>query len=80
MGGTRPAALNQVPQSILRDGELHSILLLLQFISGALNVKADALSRQNQNQILGSEWTLCQQVVDDLLHQWPAMVFCLPPT
>ena len=33
---------------------------------------ADSLSRKGQ--IIGSEWTLCQDVVDKLLRTWPANV------
>ena len=43
-----------------------------QFIMGSSNVTADALSRPNQ--VIGSEWTLHQEVVDQLVHRWPAMI------
>ena len=39
---------------------------------GSSNVTADALSRPNQ--VIGSEWTLHQEVVDQLVHRWPAVV------
>ena len=39
---------------------------------GSSNVTADALSRPNQ--VIGSEWTLHQEVVDQLVHKWPAMI------
>ena len=71
-GGTRSATLNTVAQGIIRFCERNSILLMPQFVPGKLNVKADALSRQNQ--ILGAEWTLCQEVVDQLIHKWPCIV------
>ena len=43
-----------------------------QFIQGSLNTRADLLSRPNL--VIGSEWTLHHQVVQDLLHQWPAII------
>ena len=43
-----------------------------QFIMGKHNVLADALSRPNQ--ILGSEWTLKQEVFGDLCRRWPASI------
>ena len=36
------------------------------------HVTADALSRPNQ--VIGSEWTLHQEVVDQLVHKWPAVI------
>ena len=68
LGGTRSSSLNSVAQSILRFCETQNILLLLQFIPGSLNVLADALSRSNQ--VLGLEWTLCQEVFRDLQKRW----------
>ena len=49
-----------------------SIRLLPQFIPGHLNVLANSLSRRFQ--VLGSEWTLCQEAVRDLLRRWPANI------
>ena len=71
-GGTRLSTLNAVAQEFLRLYEAHSIRLLPQFIPGHLNVLADSLSRRSQ--VLGSEWTLCPQVVRDLLRRWPANI------
>ena len=48
------------------------ITLLPQFIQGSLNTRADLLSRPNL--VIGSEWTLHQEVVQDLLHQWLAFI------
>ena len=42
------------------------------FFQGSLNTRADLLSRPNL--VIGSEWTLHQEVVQDLLHQWPAII------
>ena len=39
---------------------------------GSSNVTADILSRPNQ--VIGSEWTLHQEVVDHLVHKWPAVI------
>ena len=52
--------------------ESRHIRLLPQCIMGSSNVTADALSRPNQ--VIGSEWTLHQEVVDQLVHRWPAMI------
>ena len=71
-GGTRSQVLNDIAQRIFRKCEEWSITLLPQFIPGKLNVMADTLSRRNQT--LGSEWTLHQEVVDDLIHRWPANI------
>ena len=71
-GGTRSSSLNAVAQELLRLCESQSVRLLPQFIPGHLNVLADALSHRSQ--VLGSEWTLCPQVVSELLRRWPATV------
>ena len=39
---------------------------------GSSNVTADALSCPNQ--VIGSEWALHQEVVDHLVHKWPAVI------
>ena len=49
---------------------------LLQFIQDSLDTRADLLSRPILG--IGSEWTLHQQVVQDLLHQWPAIIDIFP--
>ena len=56
------------------------ITLLPQFIQGSLNMRADLLSQPNL--VIGSEWTLHQEVVQDLLHQWLAFIdlFATSPT
>ena len=63
-----------VPQSegdspVGRIHEDHSASLVIQ---GSLNTRADLLSRPNL--VIGSEWTLHQEVVQDLLRQWPAII------
>ena len=71
-GSTRSSTLNKVTQELLRLCEAHSIRLLPQFVPGHLSVLADSLSRRNQ--VLGSEWTLCPQAVEELLRRWPATI------
>ena len=71
-GGTRSATLNSVAQSILRLCESQGVRLLPQFVPGKLNVLADSLSRGSQ--VLGSEWTLCQEVCRDLFCCWPVNI------
>ena len=71
-GGTFSSALNSTAREVLLWAESRRIRLLPQFIMGSSNVTADALSRPNQ--VIGSEWTLHQEVVDQLVHRWPAMV------
>ena len=65
-GGTFSSTLNATAREILLWAENRRIRLLPQFIMGSSNVTADALSRPNQ--VIGSEWTLHQEVVDQLVH------------
>ena len=71
-GGTRSSTLNSVAQAILRLCEANYVLLLPQFVPGKLNVIADSLSCDSQ--VLGSEWTLCQEVCRDLFRCWPVII------
>ena len=71
-GGTFSSTLNAKAREILLWAENHRVRLLPQFIMGSSNVTADALSRPNQ--VIGSEWTLHQEVVDHLVHKWPAVI------
>ena len=71
-GGTRSQVLFLKAREILLWIESMEITILPQFIQGALNTRADLLSRPNL--VIGSEWTLHQEVVQDLLHQWPAII------
>ena len=59
-------------QLLLRWAESHQILLLPQFVRGTHNVVADSLLRPNE--VIGSEWTLAQEVVDQVVHRWPANI------
>ena len=71
-GGTFSSTLNSTAREVLLWAESRHIRLFPQFIMGSSNVTADALSRPNQ--VIGSEWTLHQEVVDQLVHRWPAMI------
>ena len=71
-GGTRSSFLNSIAQRILRWAEDLSVVISPQFIMGKHSVLADALSRPNQ--ILGSEWTLKQEVFGDLCRRWPVSI------
>ena len=72
LGVTRSQVLFLKPREILRWVEFMKITLLPQFIQGSLNTRADLLSRPSL--VIGSVWTLHQEVVQDLLHQWPAII------
>ena len=71
-GGTFSSTLNATAREVLLWAENHRVRLLPQFIMGSSNVTADALSRPNQ--VIGSEWTIHQEVVDQLVHKWPAVI------
>ena len=71
LGGTRSQVLFLKAREILLWVESMKITLLPQFIQGSLNTRADLLSRPNL--VIGSEWTLHQEVVQDL-HQWLAII------
>ena len=71
-GGTFSSTLNATAREILLWAETNRVRLLPQFIMGSSNVTADILSRPNQ--VIGSKWTLHQEVVDHLVHKWPAVV------
>ena len=71
-GGTHSSLLNSIAQRILRWAENLPVVISPQFIMGKHNVLADALSRPNQ--ILGSEWTLKQEVFRDLRKRWPVSI------
>ena len=72
LGGTRSPVLFLKAREILLWVESMKITLLPQFIQGSLNTRADLLSRPSL--LIGSEWTLHQEVVLDLLHQWLAII------
>ena len=71
-GGTHSSLLNSIAQRILRWAENLPVVISPQFIMGKHNVLADSLSRPNQ--ILGSEWTLKQEVFRDLCKRWPVSI------
>ena len=72
LGGTRSRVLFLKAREILLWVESMEITLLPQFIQGSLNTRADLLSRPNL--VIESEWTLHQEVVQDLLHLWLAII------
>ena len=59
-------------ENSLRWAENLPVVISPQFIMGKHNVLADSLSRPNQ--ILGSEWTLKQEVFRDLCKRWPVSI------
>ena len=63
--------LNAEAQLLLRWTKTMGVTLLPQFIMGVKNAVADSLSRRHQ--VLGSEWTLAQDVVDKLRRRWPLL-------
>ena len=63
-GGTHSPLLNSIAQRILRWAESLPVVISPQFIMGKHNGLSNALSRLNQ--IQGSEWTLKQEVFQDL--------------
>ena len=71
-GGTRSQVLFLKAREIPLWIESMQVTILPQFIQGSLNTRADLLSRPNL--VIGPEWTLHQEVVQDLLHQWPAII------
>ena len=71
-GGTKSIQLNQLAQEIMLWTEQNQVKLLPQFVKGSKNVVADSLSRGKQ--IIGTEWTLAQDIVDRLIHKWPATI------
>ena len=72
LGGTRSQVLFLKAREILQWVESMEITLLPQFIQGSLNTRADLLSRPNV--MIGSKWTLHQEVVQDLLLLCPAII------
>ena len=71
-GGTHSSFLNSIAQRILCWAEDLPVVISPHFIMGKHNVLADALSRPNQ--ILGSKWTLKQEVFRDLCRRWPVSI------
>ena len=71
-GGTRSQDLFLEVREILLWVESMKITLLPQLIQGSLTTRADLLSRPSL--VMGSTWTLHQEVVQDLLRQWPAII------
>ena len=68
----RSSTLNAVAQAILCLCKVNAVRLLPQFVPGKLNVLVDSLSRGSQ--VLGSDWTLCQEVCQELFRCWPVTI------
>ena len=71
-GGTRSQDLFLEVREILLWVESMKITLLPQLIQGSLTTRADLPSRPSL--VMGSTWTVHQEVVRDLLRQWPAII------
>ena len=71
-GKTFSPAFNEEAQLLLCWVESLRISLVQQSIMGTRNVVVDSLSRRQQ--VLGSEWTLSQDVVSELQAKWPVTV------
>ena len=71
-GGTRSQVLFLKAREILLWVESMKFTLLPLFIQGSLNTRTDLLSRPNL--VIRSAWALHQEVVQDLLHQCPAII------
>ena len=67
-GGTHSAALNQEARLILDWADANRVKILTQFVRGSINVVADSLSRRHQ--IISTEWTLHQEVCNQLWRVW----------
>ena len=67
-GGTRSRVLCNLATDICLWSEQQGVTLVPRHVPGHLNVHADRLSRKNQ--ILKSEWSLCQTVADKIFLVW----------
>ena len=67
-GGTRSKNLCDTARKVLQLSEAHFIDLRAKYIPGKRNVLADALSRRNQ--VIGTEWTLRQDVANAVIDLW----------
>ena len=67
VSGPVPQSEGDSPVGRIHENHAASLVIL-----GSLNTRADLLSRPNL--VIGSEWTLHQEAVQDLLRQWPAII------
>ena len=67
-GGTVSLSLSKEAVRLLKWAEGNNTSLVTGFIRGKNNVTADALSRKHQ--VLPTEWTLHQEVCNDLWRTW----------
>jgi hypothetical protein len=74
-GGTRSRPLNKLALEVLGWCRVNNITLRCRYIAGKLNVLADQLSRPNQ--ILASEWSMSNRVLDRVWQIWDKPVLDL---
>ena len=67
-GGTLSRQMSDLAVQVCMWAELNRMILTPRHLPGHLNVLADQLSRKHQ--ILGSEWSLLQTVVDRVFELW----------
>ena len=67
-GGTHSETMCTLTSQICLWAELHKINMVARHVPGHLNVLADSLSRKNQ--ILKSEWSMNQTIVDKVFRHW----------
>ena len=73
-GGTLSSTLNSVAQQILHWAEREGISICPHFVPGKNIVVANALSHPNQ--VVGTEWTLHQEVSDSLRKRCASLNRC----
>ena len=67
---SRTQVIGSADSSLGRERE--KISICSQFVPGRNNVVADAFSRPSQ--VVGTEWTLHQEVFDSLRKRWPVVI------
>ncbi|XP_064078436.1 uncharacterized protein LOC135195853 [Macrobrachium nipponense] len=67
-GGTHSRSLFALAKGILLWAKARGVTILTRFVAGVENVRADLLSRQEQ--LLPTEWTLHQEVCQELWSLW----------
>ena len=67
-GGTVSLPLHLLTVQVHEWAVAHSVGLSARYIPGKRNVLADGLSRQGQ--VMGSEWSLHQDIAERLFHLW----------
>jgi len=67
-GGTKSSEMSDLASQLCLWAEQHSMTLVPRHLPGHLNVVADQLSRRDQ--IISSEWSLNQSIVDMVFKTW----------